>query len=264
MILSQFFPIFIKFLKFQDKRLTGLAMRAMVWVRHSTRPIHPKHLFDDKRNIFLSSMMKPNITFLDVGSGSGSECLNALKSGADMVYGVEYNTQSVQLSHERLISYKGKYQIFSIDLEDAKIPIENTSVDLISFSNVLEHLHNRQGVLTELRRILKPDGKMYISIPNTNTPWKMMQRKYGVDSRDDEDHKIEYSPETLQQEMKMAGLKIVTQLHPIVPSLPINGLISLTAVFSPQLYRFLQNWKHGFVQKYPKHSIGWYFMVEPL
>jgi SAM-dependent methyltransferase len=264
MIYSQFFLIFIRFLKFQDKRLTGMAMRAMVWMRHSTRPIHPKHLFDDKRNLFLSSIMKPNIIFLDVGSGSGSECLNALNLGADMVYGVEYNSKSVELSNERLAPYKGKYQIFSIDLEEAKIPLENASVDLISFSNVLEHLHNRQGVLMELCRILKPDGKMYISIPNTNTPWKMMQRKYGVDSRDDEDHKIEYSPETLQQEMKMAGLEIVSQLYPIVPSLPINGLIALTAVLSPRFYRFLQNWKHDFAQKHPKHSIGWYFMVEPL
>lgn len=264
MMLSRLFSNLIKFLKYQDKRLTGLAMRAMVWVGHSTRPIHPKHLFDDNRNIFLLSLMKPHIVFLDVGSGSGSECLNALKSGADIVYGVEYNSKSVELSHERLKLYKGKYDIFCINLEDAKIPIETASVDLISFSNVLEHLYKRQDILQELRRILKPDGKMYISIPNTNTPWKMMQRKYGVDSRDDEDHKIEYSHETLQLEMKMAGLKIVSQLYPIVPSLPINGLIALTAVLSPRFYRFLQNWKHDFAQKHPKHSIGWYFMVEPL
>ncbi len=262
MIQSRFFLVLIKFLKFQDQRLTGLAMRAMVWVGRSSRPIHPKHLFDNQRNVFLSSLMKPHMNFLDVGSGSGSECLNALKSGADMVYGVEYNAQSVALSHERLVSYQKKYKIFNINLEEACIPIETASVDLISFSNVLEHLHNRQGVLAELCRILKPDGLMYISIPNTNTPWKIMQRKYGVDSRDDDDHKIEYSVETLQQEMEMAGLKIASPLYPIVPSLPLNGIIALTAVISPRLYRFLQNWKHQFAQKHPEHSIGWYFTVK--
>lgn len=255
---------FIKFLKFQDKALTSIAMRGMKWRGHAKYPIHPKHLFDDNRNQFLSSLMRSDITFLDIGSGSGSECLNALKQGARMAYGVEYNKQSIQLSHERLKEFQGKYQIFDVNLEDAKIPLEDNSVDLISFSNVLEHLHNRQGVLSELRRILKADGQMYISIPNTDTPWKKFQRAYGVDSRDDDDHKIEYSVESLNAEMAAAGLKIVTDLHPIVPSLPVNGAIAVTAILSPKPYRRLQQWKHHFTQTHPQHSIGWYFLVKPV
>lgn len=254
----------IKGLKYQDKCLTGLSMRAMVWTGRSKRPIHPKHLYDDNRNVFLAGLMRQGTVFLDIGSGSGSECLNALKAGADTAYGVEYNKDSILLSHERLAEYQGKYQIFDLNLETAQIPLPDHSVDLISFSNVLEHLHNRTAILTELRRLLKPDGKMYISIPNTNTPWKIFQRTHGVDSRDDDDHKIEYSVETLGQEMKAAGLQIVTELYPIVPSLPVNGLITLSAIISPRLYQRLQGWKHNFTQKQPKHSIGWYFLVKPI
>ena len=135
----------IRLLKYQDKCLTGLAMRAMKWLGHAKHPIHPKHLFDDNRNVFLASLVEPDSVFLDIGSGSGSECLNALKKGARMVYGVEYNKSSIILSHERLVEYKGKYEIFDLNLETAHIPLPDASVDMISFSNVLEHLHNRQG-----------------------------------------------------------------------------------------------------------------------
>lgn len=251
----------IRFLKYQDKRLTGLSMRAMKWLGYAKHPIHPKHLFDDQRNRFLASLVKPGMVFLDIGSGSGSECLNALKSGASQVYGVEYNKSSIILSHERLADYKGQYEIFDLNLELASIPLPDHSVDLISFSNVLEHLNNRQAILTELRRILKADGQMYISIPNTNTPWKLFQRKFGVDSRDDEDHKVEYSVESLNEELANAGLKVTGDLHPIVPSLPVNGLIAMSAVISPRLYRYFQHWKHKFVEKHPKHSVGWYFLT---
>ncbi|OIN85856.1 MAG: hypothetical protein AUJ12_07930 [Alphaproteobacteria bacterium CG1_02_46_17] len=261
-VTTYFMRPLIKLLKYQDKRLTGLSMRAMKWLGHSKHPIHPKHLFDDQRNQFLASLVRPGMVFLDIGSGSGSECLNALKSGASQVYGVEYNKSSIILSHERLADYKGQYDIFDLNLELASIPLPDHSVDLISFSNVLEHLNNRQTILTELRRILKADGQMYISIPNTNTPWKMFQRKFGVDSRDDDDHKIEYSVETLNEELASAGLKVTGELYPIVPSLPVNGLIALSAVISPRLYRYFQRWKHRFVEKRPEHSVGWYFLTE--
>lgn len=255
---------FIKLMKYQDKRLTGLAMRAMKWQGRAKHPIHPKHLYDDQRNLFLHSLIQPGMAFLDIGSGSGSECLVALKKGAGSAYGVEYNKSSILLSHERLAEYKGKYEIFDLNLENAHIPLPDSSIDLISFSNVLEHLHKRQEVLKELRRILRPEGQMYISIPNTDTPWKKLQRLHGVDSRDDEDHKIEYSVETLHEEMSAAGFKIEGVLNPIVPSLPVNGVIAITAVFSPKAYQHLQKWKHNFTKKHPRHSIGWYFLVKPV
>ena len=187
----------VSFLKWQDKKLASLAIRAMGFLRRSPYPIHPKHLYDDNRNKGLLRLFFDGMIFLDVGSGTGSDCLGAIRSGAQYVYGIEKNSDLIRICNERLQAEASNYQIIQCDLEIGNIRIPDNSVDVINFSNVLEHLNNRVCVLKELCRILKPNGSIYISIPNADTPWKKWQRSCGQDSRDDEDHKIEYSKESI-------------------------------------------------------------------
>lgn len=252
--------LLVRFLKWQDKKLTSIAIRAMKLTRRSTVPIHPKHLFDENRNNLMKSALSTDAVYLDVGSGAGTECFYASQNGASLVYGIEKNSELVKTSKEKLKNSQVPFHFFEIDLEDAEIPLPDQSVQLINFSNVLEHLHNRVGLLRELNRILHAEGYICISIPNKNTPWKRLQRYVCVDSRDDIDHKIEYDKEALFRELSEAGLKISSKLEPIVPSFPINGAISLTACFSPSFYKWLQNWKKSFVNAKPEHSIGWSFL----
>lgn len=79
---------------------------------------------------------------------------------------------------------------------------------------------------------------------------------------DDPDHKIEYSRETLHDELSAADLKISSDLMPIIPSFPWNGLIAMSAVVSPSLYRRLQIAKRKYVIAHPEESIGWVFTVQ--
>lgn len=252
----------ISLLKWFDKKCTSFSMRAMKWTGRHDKAIHPKHLYDTQRNIFLHDRMEQDIVFLDIGCGAGSDCLQALKHGAAKIYGIDIKRDSLAVARGRLASYEGRFELLAHDLETAQLPLPDQSVDLINFSNVLEHLHNRQGVLAELCRILKPGGVIYISIPNRNTPWKKLQRKHGVDSRDDPDHKIEYDEKTLTEELKQASLVITTPLHTVIPSLPINGVFSLTAIINKRIYQALQKWKLNYAAAHPHHSVGWYFLAE--
>ncbi len=203
--------------------------------------------------------MKPGIRFLDIGSGSGSECIEAAKQGAETSVGIEYNPESVQLARARAKEQNVTIDIHPLDLEIASLPFEDGFFDLINFSNVLEHLHNRMAILRELKRVKKNNAPIVISIPNTNTSWKKRLRAAGLDSRDDRDHKIEYSKASLREELQQAGLNITSELHPIVPSFPWHGIISLSAALSPALFTRLQQWKHGYAQRHPEESIGWTF-----
>lgn len=52
-----------------------------------------------------------------------------------------------------------------IDLEKAKLPFEDNSVDIVRACHILEHIKNYIGLMAEINRILKPNGVLYIKVP---------------------------------------------------------------------------------------------------
>ena len=252
---------YLLFLKRQDKYFARLAASGMRWRGFAADAIHPKHLFDVKSHSILHPLFKPGIHYLDGGSGSGYECIKAMQGGAQRAVGIEYNPDNIALSQARAREAGLEVTILDLDLENGPYPFEDGTFDLINCSDVLEHLVNRTACLKELKRIKKPDAPIIISIPNADTPWKKRLRRAGVDSRDDNDHKIEYSRDGVFAEIAAAGLRIDGELHSIIPSFPWNGLIAFSAVLSPALYRRLQEWKYDHAKRYPERSIGWMFKV---
>lgn len=83
----------------------------------------------------------------------------------------------------------------------------------------------------------------------------------GLDARDD-DHKIEYTQDTLEEELSQADLKIVSDFMPTIPIFPWNGIIAMSAFFSPKLYKKLQSKKREYVNSNQKESIGWVVIVK--
>lgn len=258
-MLPQLLRPYYKLLQKQDLWCTRLAIHATRLRGYSERPVHPKHLFDTRKSSNISGYVREGITFLDLGSGEGTECLMAWKAGAARVIGVEANPASAQRSRARFAESEARIEVIEANLEHARIPLPDHSVDLINFSNVLEHLDNRVAVLREIKRIKRPEGLVGISIPNANTTWKKRLRAAGLDSRDDEDHKVEYSQDSIRAELAEAGLEIVSPFQTIIPSFPWNGLLALSAVISPGVYRKTQDWKFAYVKKHPEESIGWFF-----
>ncbi|MDP9316424.1 MAG: class I SAM-dependent methyltransferase [Chloroflexota bacterium] len=54
----------------------------------------------------------------------------------------------------------------TVDIEQG-LPFPNAFFDLIWCSEVIEHLHNVPQALHEFRRILKPQGKLVVTTPNS-------------------------------------------------------------------------------------------------
>ena len=48
---------------------------------------------------------------------------------------------------------------------EAPLPLRDGSVDRVMLLNVLEHIYEHRRLLAELRRVLKPGGKMYVYVP---------------------------------------------------------------------------------------------------
>jgi glycosyltransferase involved in cell wall biosynthesis len=54
----------------------------------------------------------------------------------------------------------------AFDLENSSLPFDNNSVDLISARHILEHVRNYIPFMEEIWRVLKPEGRLEISVPD--------------------------------------------------------------------------------------------------
>jgi SAM-dependent methyltransferase len=91
---------------------------------------------------------------LDIGAGTG-DFLVAAKNDGWQILGIEPNAKAKTIAIN-----KGVY--FADNLSD----LESYSFDVITLWHVLEHVPNLEEYLKELKRLLKPSGKIIIAVPN--------------------------------------------------------------------------------------------------
>lgn len=108
----------------------------------------------------LLSLLDFNLTYkvLEVGAGHG-ESLSYLKANnlAREVVGIDIVKGEINSNIDRFIIQ----EIENVDLSEY-----NKYFDVIILADVLEHLIEPQKILEKLKRCLKDDGKILISIPN--------------------------------------------------------------------------------------------------
>lgn len=95
---------------------------------------------------------------LDVGCGSGA-FMNKMRAAGWRVRGVEISPQAVEIGRRQ-----GGLDIFCGTVREAAYPDE--SFDYIRLNHCLEHILDPNESLQEIRRILKPSGKLLIGVPN--------------------------------------------------------------------------------------------------
>ena len=104
------------------------------------------------------------MTVLDLGSGAGFDCFLAAKKvgKSGKVIGVDMTPQMIKKAKENAKKYDYKNVEFRLgDIE--KLPIENKSVDVIISNCVINLSPNKSEVFKESFRVLKNDGKIFIS-----------------------------------------------------------------------------------------------------
>lgn len=95
----------------------------------------------------------------DVGCERG-ELLNALKTLGHRVTGTQLSRSAVEFAARRF-----GIDVFLGELHDARF--EPASFDAVLMMNVLEHLEQPASYLAEVNRILRPDGLLWLELPNT-------------------------------------------------------------------------------------------------
>lgn len=135
---------------------------------------------------------------LDVGCGNGTE-LYKLKLMGWQVYGVEIDAEASGRARSKGLS------VLTGDLLEANYPDHFFHVVRMSF--VLEHLPNPKEVLLEIKRILVPRGRIYISVQNARSLNYWLFRKWWF-SLDVPRHLFSFTPKTIQKLLSVLDLEI--------------------------------------------------------
>jgi ubiquinone/menaquinone biosynthesis C-methylase UbiE len=98
---------------------------------------------------------------LEVGCGHGHVLDVILKKNAKVI-GVDINFNSLMISNKRL---DGK-DVSLIQSNAHNLPFKDKTFNVLICSEVLEHLPNLEEVLKEFKRVIKPNGKIIITVPN--------------------------------------------------------------------------------------------------
>lgn len=109
----------------------------------------------------LKSYLRPNMQILDAGCGAGGmmECLS--KYG--QVTGIDVSKEMVE--HCRNIGLSATCDSI------LKLPFQDHFFDLVLCLDVLEHLPDEMTALEELKRVIKPEGVLVLSVPAFSWLW---------------------------------------------------------------------------------------------
>lgn len=237
----------------KTEAFSALSIRLVHLTGKSKIPLHPKHLIRTDLSLY-KELVGKNKKVLDLGCGPGQHSLLIAKL-VKKVVGVDKDKRSLEIAKKDAEIKEIKNIEFREANVEKKLPFRDYFFDSVICIDILEHVRGRQGFLRDVKRLMKKGAVILVVIPNKDTEWKKLERRYGVESVSDPDHKIEYTRESIQEELKKAGFK-VKEVEPIGYDTPFVGFIDLVGGISLSLYKSLLSWKARQAQKKPWNSIG--------
>jgi SAM-dependent methyltransferase len=140
---------------------------------------------------------------VDIGCGNGYSLVPYKNTGWE-VYGVEPSTVAAQIGNESGLN------IFCGTLDEAQFP--DNHFDYIRSNHSFEHINNPNETLVEMKRVLKPGGKIFIGVPNIGGAIPKLFKAYwyylGLPV-----HTFNYNPTTLSEMLTKHGFLVEKVYH---------------------------------------------------
>ena len=165
--------------------------------------IHPKHRLMRYHDFFVQRI-RAGDRVLDIGCGYGAVAHSIASRTEASVSGIDLHRPNIEKACER-------YRLPNLRfvLGDALTDLPDQTFDVIVFSNVLEHLDERVAFLRSAQERLRP-ARWLIRVPMFDRDWRVPLRKeLGMFYFNDATHRVEYTRETFEEEIRAAGLSIV-------------------------------------------------------
>lgn len=172
------------------------------WYERFSSPDSYEGIVSWRFDWFLSLGFRPGGRLLDVGCGTGNFLVKARAAGYQ-VCGIDFNAPAAQEASNRgLQTYVGSFTDFAATQPES-------SFDVITLYDVIEHLDDPVGTVDLAKRLLKPGGGLMISVPNGLLPTPFGRSDFEYPPY----HLTLWRPESLVRFLEQRGFKVVHSYH---------------------------------------------------
>lgn len=185
-----------------------------------------------KRLSVMRRFAPPPGALLDVGCAYGF-FLELARQGGWTVSGIDLSAHAVERARHLL----GSADLRVGQLSDAQLP--SGSFDAITCWDVIEHTRDPMAFLREAARLLKPGGRLFLTVPNVGTTHARILGRYWEGFGKIREHLFYFTPASADRALALAGF---VRLHrqPSGPSVTLNFLAGKLARYSTGVSRAAQ------------------------
>lgn len=174
-----------------------------------------KHFWYVTRNERIANYIKRRLSsyekasFLDVGCGCANVTGYLYEHGIKNITGWDMNPAGISICKTRYPQINFEQKNFLTSTLD----FVYDKYDALGVFDCIEHISDDVQALKHLGSLIKPGGRIFITVPAMDSLWSKMDDYYG--------HYRRYTRESLMQSMRLADLRLVECNYIMAPLVPL-------------------------------------------
>ncbi len=153
-----------------------------------------------KKRLIISTTGKRAGNILDIGAGTGA-FLHVMQEADWRTTGLEPDETARGKANEL-------YRLH-LDIPERLFSLPEQNFDVITMWHVLEHVHRLHDYLSQLKKLLKPDGRLMIAVPNYTCYDAKVYKEFWA-AYDVPRHLYHFSPASINKLLSLHGLKVIS------------------------------------------------------